>query len=381
METKNLKKTALYDKHTAFGARMIEFGDWVMPVEYSGILSEHRATREKAGIFDLSHMGELEIRGDNAFDIVQNLVTNDISKLDVNQILYTTVCKQDGGILDDILVYRRPDHYFLVVNAGNIKKMHEWFSSHCPAMHQTVHGPAGVTVKNLSDDISLIAVQGPYAEPIVQKIVDTDLSTIKYYHCAEIKIKNVGAIHELPLLISRTGYTGEDGFELYLPNALASAVWDKLFEAGLEFGMVPVGLGARDTLRLEAKYCLYGNEINEDINPLEAGLSWVVKLDKNDFNGKKSMDNFKREKYLVGFKMLDKGIPRPHYDIYDDNKKIGWVTSGTFSPSLNESIGLGYVNKDKKETGSVINIKVRDKLLKAEVVKTPFVKGSVKINR
>lgn len=371
METKNLKKTALYDKHIKHGARMIEFGDWVMPVEYSGILNEHRVTREKAGIFDLSHMGELVIKGEKAFDLVQMLVTNDISKLAVNQILYTTVCSEAGRVLDDILVYRRPDHYYLVVNASNVKKMHNWFSS---------HAGEGVFVQNISDEISLIAVQGPLSEQIVQKIVDIDLSNMKYYNCADAKINVAGAIHELPVLISRTGYTGEDGFEIYAQNDKASKIWDLLFTEGAKLGMTPVGLGARDTLRLEAKYCLYGNEINEEINPVEAGLSWVIKLDKGDFIGKRAIEGLKRERYLVGFKMIDKGIPRSHYDIYDENKKIGYVTSGTFSPSLNQSIGLGYVTKDKKEIGSVINIKVRDKLLKAEVVKTPFIKSKVKSN-
>lgn len=369
METKNLRKTPLYDKHINLGARMIEFGEWIMPVEYSGILNEHRATRSAAGIFDLTHMGELKITGPGAFALVQKLTTNDISKLAVNQILYTTVCNEEGKVLDDILVYRRFDHYFLVVNASNVKKMYDWFSK---------WASENVKVENLSDSLALIAVQGPRAENIVQKITQTNLSGVKYYNCIDIKVDLVGACHGMPLLISRTGYTGEDGFELYIPNKDAADIWDMLTEAGKEFGMIPIGLGARDTLRLEAKYCLYGNEINENINPIEAGLNWVVKLDNGDFIGKTAMENLKRDRFLVGFKMLDKGIPRTNYEIYDENKKIGFVTSGTFSPSLNESIGLGFVNKDKKDIGSIINIKVRDRLLKAEVVKTPFVKSNVK---
>lgn len=363
METKNLRKTPLYDKHVNLGARMIEFGDWVMPVEYSGILNEHRATRSGAGIFDLTHMGELKITGPDAFNLVQKLTTNDVLKLAVNQILYTTVCNEEGFVLDDILVYRRPDHYFLVVNASNVKKMYDWFSK---------WSSPNAKVENLSDELALIAVQGPSSEKIVQKITQTDLSGVKYYNCIDAKIGN------LNLLISRTGYTGEDGFELYIPNKDAAGIWDMLMNAGKDAGIIPIGLGARDTLRLEAKYCLYGNEINENINPIEAGLSWVIKLDNGDFIGKAAMENLKRERYLVGFKMLDKGIPRTGYEVYDENKKIGFVTSGTFSPSLNESIGLGFVNKDKKEVGSIINIKVRDRLLKAEVVKTPFVKSNVK---
>ncbi|MFH0789192.1 MAG: glycine cleavage system aminomethyltransferase GcvT, partial [Pseudomonadota bacterium] len=310
METKNLRKTPLYDKHVNLGARMIEFGEWVMPVEYSGILKEHRATRLGAGIFDLTHMGELKVTGPDAFGLVQKLTTNDISKLAVNQILYTTVCKEDGGVLDDILVYRRTDHYFLVVNATNVKKMYEWFSR---------WASANTKVENLSDELSLIAVQGPCSESIVQKITQTNLSSVKYYNCIDAKINAVGAIRELPLLISRTGYTGEDGFELYIPNKSAADIWDMLMSAGKDAGMIPIGLGARDTLRLEAKYCLYGNEINENINPIEAGLSWVVKLDNGDFIGKAAMENLKRDRFLVGFKMLDKGIPRTGYEVYDEN--------------------------------------------------------------
>ncbi|MFH1454104.1 MAG: glycine cleavage system aminomethyltransferase GcvT [Armatimonadota bacterium] len=366
METKNLKKTALYEKHTALGAKMIEFGDFLMPVEYSGILNEHRVTREKAGIFDLSHMGEIIVKGSGAFSLVQRLTTNDISKLSEGQILYTPLCRDDGGILDDILVYNRGSYYFLVVNASNMQKIYNWIC---------MHKEADAEIENASDRLSLIAVQGPVSENILQKIIDIDLSKLKYYNCADVKIG------EIDVLISRTGYTGEDGFEVYVDNDKSPAVWDLITDAGAGYNMEPVGLGARDTLRLEARYCLYGNDINEEVNPVEAGLNWVVKLDKGDFIGKQALENFKRQRYLVGFKMLDKGIPRKGYDIYDEIEKIGEVTSGTFSPSLNQSIGLGYVNKTKKDPGSIINIKVRDRLLKAEVIKGPFVKGSIKINK
>lgn len=371
METKSLRKTPLYNKHLQLKAKMIEFGDWIMPVEYSGIIPEHKAVRNSAGLFDLTHMGELRITGPDRLNLIQKLITNDAEALAENQILYTVVCKEDGGILDDILVYRLSvsggkDEFFLVVNASNIDKMYNWFSKWAVDFD--------VEIQNVSDNTVLLAIQGPEAEKITQRLVDIDLSRVAYYHCAICKIK--GVQHQC--LISRTGYTGEDGFEIYIAPEKAEPLWDKILKAGVPENIVPVGLGARDTLRLEAKYCLYGHEITKDLNPLEAGLSWVVKFNKDDFIGKSALQSFKKSKALVGFEMIDRGISRADYEIYKDSQKIGWVTSGTYSPILNKSIGLGYVLIEHKDIGTFIEIKIREKLCKAQIIKTPFYKRSVK---
>lgn len=361
-----MKKTPLYQKHVGLQARMIEFGQWLMPVEYSGILNEHRTTRSAAGIFDLTHMGELKVEGEKRLDLVQKLVTNDVGALNINQILYTTVCKEDGGILDDILVYRLKDYIFLVVNASNVDKIYNWFKSH--EVFET-------KVSNVSDENVLIAIQGPESEKILQSQIDFNLSGIKYYHCEIVKVGGCRC------MVSRTGYTGEDGFEIYCSPLEGGYIWDKLMDAGRTYGIVPVGLGARDTLRLEAKYCLYGHEINEKINPIEAGLKWVVKFDKGDFIGRDVLERFRKTRELVGFEILEKGIPRQGYKITKDNKEIGFVTSGTFSPTLNKSIGLGYVLSEYKDIGTRFEIVIREKKVKAEIIKTPFYKGSIKSGR
>lgn len=379
METKSLppqadppqagKKTPLCNKHLESKAKMIEFGDWIMPVEYSGIIAEHKAVRNSAGLFDLTHMGELRVTGPDSLKLVQKLITNDASTLAENQVLYTVVCKEDGGILDDILVYRLSatdgrDEFFLVVNAGNTDKMYNWFSKWSKDFD--------VKVQNISDEIVLLAIQGPNAEKIVQRLVDADLSKIKYYNCIISKIGGTQC------LISRTGYTGEDGFEIYIEPSKSEWLWDKILQTGESENIIPIGLGARDTLRLESKYCLYGHEITEGLNPLEAGLSWVVKFNKTDFIGKSALQNFKKAKTLIGFEMIDRGIPRQNYEIFKDSKKIGQITSGTYSPSLNKSIGLGYVPLEYKDIGTIIEVKIRDKFCKAQVTKTPFYKGGIK---
>lgn len=361
-----LKKTPLYQKHIDLGARMIEFGNWVMPVDYSGILNEHKATRNDAGLFDLTHMGQLKIEGDKRLDLVQRLITNDASVLSENQILYTAVCRADGGILDDILVYRLKDSFFLVVNASNIEKIYSWFKKN--ELPRTV-------VTDVSDDNALIAIQGPKSLEVFQTFLDFDLSKMIYYHCDFIKVMNYDC------LVSRTGYTGEDGFEIYCKPAYAEHIWNKVMEAGLPFGILPVGLGARDTLRLEAAYCLYGHEISENINPLEAGLKWVVKFNKGDFIGKDALERFEKRRQLVGFEMAGRGIPRQGYKIVNDRGEVGFVTSGTFSPTLNKSIGLGYVPVEYMEIGAEIEIIIREKSIKAKIVKTPFYRGSVKTSK
>jgi len=356
-------KTPLYEEHTALNAKMIDFGKWIMPVEYAGIINEHNATRTSAGIFDLTHMGELKVEGTGRIDFVNKLVTNDVESLQENQILYTAVCKGDGGILDDILVYRLKDYIFLVVNASNVDKIYNWFKK---------HETQDASVTDISDDNCLIAIQGPVSERIMQKIVDKKLSEIKYYHC---DFMNVCGHY---CLVSRTGYTGEDGFEIYCKPKFGKEIWKKLLEQGKEFNIQPIGLGARDTLRLESKYCLYGNEINEELNPIEAGIGWTVKMNKKDFTGKSALEKLVKTKTLIGFEMTDRGIPRHGYKIQKNAKVIGFVTSGTYSPTLKKNIGLGYVDIENKNTGNEIDIIIREKPAKAVIVKTPFYIGSIK---
>lgn len=361
-----MKKTPLNQTHIDSGAKMVDFGGWHMPVQYSTLSAEHHAVRTKAGLFDVSHMGEVLVEGKDAEAFVQKLVTNNVAKLQLGQAQYTVMCYENGGVVDDLLVYKRgPEKFLLCINAGNIDKDWDWIKR------------VGSEFKNLSldhasDRFSQIAIQGPLSEKILSKLTDYPLAEIKYYHFAETKIFGENVI------VSRTGYTGEDGFELYAPNSLATPLWKALMESGKDLGLVPAGLGARDTLRTEMKFPLYGHEITAETNPLEAGLGWVVKLDKSsDFMGKQALQKIKEAgtiRTLVGLKVLERGIPRQGYEVYDAEGKecVGIVTSGTPSPSLGYNIAIAYVKKGVHTVGTALKIKVRDSFCAAEVTPTPF---------
>lgn len=364
-----MRPTPFYEIHKQKNAKIDSFAGFLMPIQYpTGIIREHRQVRDSVGMFDLSHMGEIIVRGEKRLDFVYNLITNDASKLAVGQTLYTPMCYPDGGIVDDLLVYRMKDYFYLVVNASNIEKDFLWMKE---------NQIEKMSLENASYDTALIAVQGPKAEEVVQKLTTLDLAKIGYYHFA------FGQIAGVDVIISRTGYTGEDGFEIYFTNVdKAEEIWNLVESAGRKFDIIPIGLGARDTLRLEMKYPLYGNDIDKTTNPLEAGLRFFVKLDKDNFIGKSALVKVHQEKIsrkLVAFEMLDKAVPRQHYEIYADDKKIGEVCSGTMSPSLNIGIGTGYVPREYMKTGTEIYIKVRNKMKKAIIIKPPFYKqGSVK---
>lgn len=357
-----MKTTPLYEKHVELKGKIIDFGGWALPVEYSGILLEHEAVRSKAGLFDVSHMGEITVKGEDAEKYLQMVVTNDISVLVNNQIAYTTMCYPDGGVVDDLLVYRYSNvDYLLVVNASNTDKDFEWLESH-------VFG--NVTVKNVSSEYAQLALQGPEAQSILQKLVKDDLNEIEFYH-----FKDNVEVSGIKALVSRTGYTGEDGFELYFASENATKMWDLLLKTGKDEGLVPAGLGARDTLRFEASLPLYGQEIDKDITPLEAGLGFCVKLAKDDFIGKDALAVQKAEglkRKLVGFEMVDRGIPRSHYEVYAEGKKIGYVTTGSFSPTLKKNIGLALIDAEYAKENTEIEVSIRNKNIKAKVIKKPF---------
>ncbi len=359
-----MNKTALFDEHQNLGAKMIDFGGWQMPVQYSSIIEEHKAVRNKAGLFDVSHMGEILITGKNSLSLVQRLMTNDVSKLTKGEVIYTPMCYEDGGIVDDLLVYRTEvDEYLLVVNASNTTKDLRWVKKNAELFEE-------VEVQDKSDYYSLIALQGPISREIIQPLVEKDISDLKYYNFLESEIAGVKAI------VSRTGYTGELGYEIYLEDDDAVTVWNALMEEGSDKGLKPAGLGARDTLRLEKALCLYGNDIDETTNPLEAGLSWTVKFDKDDFNGKSELEKIKEngvQRKLVGFIMKERGIPRHGYDIKIDNEVVGEVTSGSYSPTLDENIGLAYIDKDKALEDTELDICIRKREVKAKIIETPFI--------
>ncbi|WP_026478871.1 glycine cleavage system aminomethyltransferase GcvT [Alkaliphilus transvaalensis] len=363
------RKTSLFDVHKNHGGKIIDFSGWSLPVEYDGISAEHEAVRTAAGLFDVSHMGEVEVSGKNAFEFVQYLVTNDISVLEDNQIIYTFMCYPHGGIVDDLLVYRfNKDHYYLVINASNVDKDYQWMLENAKEFE--------VELKNVSDEVSEMALQGPKAEEILQKLTGTNLSEIKFFYCK--RDVNVAGAN---CMISRTGYTGEDGFEIYLNHRDAVKVWDAIIEAGKEYGIKPAGLGARDTLRFEATLPLYGNEINEDITPLEAGFGMFVKLNKDNFIGKEALAKQKEEglkRKIVGFEMIDKGIPRHGYPVVADGKEIGFVTTGYLSPTLNKYIGLALVETAYTELGTQLEIQVRKRLMKANVISKRFLQKNYK---
>lgn len=364
LSTIMIKNTVLSEQHIALGAKMVPFAGFNMPVQYSGINDEHETVRNGVGVFDVSHMGEFILKGENALDLIQRISSNDASKLLDGKVQYAYIPNENGGIVDDFLIYRiDAATYFLVVNASNIEKDWNWISK---------HNTNNVEMIDISNKTSLFAVQGPKAAEALQSLTDIELASMGYYTFEKGTFAGVENV-----LVSATGYTGAGGFEVYVANEDAKKVWDAIFEAGASYGIKPIGLGARDTLRLEMGFCLYGNDIDDNTSPFEAGLGWVTKFNKDFINS----ENLKAEKEkglskkLVGFEMIDRGIPRHDYDIVNaEGTKIGRVTSGTQSPTLKKSIGLGYVDLDYSKDGTEIFISIRNNAVKAVVKKPPFVK-------
>ncbi|MCB9058240.1 MAG: glycine cleavage system aminomethyltransferase GcvT [Calditrichae bacterium] len=356
-----LKHTALHDIHVKLGAKMVEFAGYHMPIQYKGIREEHRRVRETVGVFDVSHMGEIEIKGDKALEMVQKISTNDAAALHIGQAQYSAMCYADGGIVDDILVYRFSDKFLLVVNAANKVKDLEWL------LENKIQG---CEIVDISDEITQLAVQGKKAEATLQKLTSNNLAEIGFYHFV------TGNLGGAQMIISRTGYTGEPGFELYFENQYAEQIWTAVFEAGVEFNIEPIGLAARDSLRLEKKMCLYGNDIDNTTNPLEAGLGWITKLDKGSFIGRDALVKIKEhglERKLVAFTLNEAGFPRKGYKIFHNNMELGVVTSGTVSPILEKGIGLGYVDSEYSKINTEIQIEIRNKKVPAKIIKPPFV--------
>ena len=362
-----MQQTPLNAVHKALGARMVPFGGWEMPVQYAGVIEEHQAVREQAGLFDVSHMGEIEVRGPEALALVQRLTTNDAAQLVDGQVQYSALCYPDGGVVDDVTLYRSSAcHFLFCVNAANTDKDFAWM--------QRVHaesGLTGATLTNRSAEFAQLALQGPKAAAILARLTTVALDAIRYYHFGE------GEVAGAPALISRTGYTGEDGFELYVPAAAAVGLWNRLLETGRDDGLAPIGLGARDTLRLEKGYAHYGHELSPTISPLEAGLGWIVKLEKGDFVGREALVRQKAAgipRRLVGLLMAERGIPREGYPVYAGERQVGSVTSGTMSPSLKVGIALALVEAAQAVPGGELLVGVRDRKLRAQLVKPPFVK-------
>lgn len=360
-----MNKTALFNKHIALGAKMVPFAGFEMPVQYSGVTEEHFAVREKVGIFDVSHMGQFIVEGTSALDLLQYVTSNNVANLVDGQAQYSCLPNGNGGIVDDLIVYKISDEkYFVVVNASNIEK--DWIHI------QKYNENFGAKLSNVSDETSLIAIQGPKALDTLQKLTSINLSEISYYH---FTIGTVAGVDNV--IISNTGYTGSGGFEIYFPNQYAEKLWNELTKSGEEFGLIPCGLAARDTLRLEKGFCLYGNDIDDTTSPLEAGLGWITKLDKGTFVDSEFLKKQKEEgisRKLVGFEMQEKAIPRHDYLVVDaEGNTIGKVTSGTMSPMKKVGIGLAYIDKPLFKVGSVIFIQIRNKNIPAKVVKIPFV--------
>ncbi len=358
--TAPLRRTPLFDVHVKAGARMVPFGGWEMPVQYTSILEEHRAVRAAVGLFDISHMGEFEVRGPRALAAVQRLTTNDAAALEEGHVQYTLLCDPDGGIVDDLTLSRlAADRFMLTVNAANTPKDWAWVTAQAGEAEW----------RDVSAEKGLLAVQGPRAEALVGRLADRDITGLGYYRFLR------GAVAGVPAVISRTGYTGEDGFELYVAAAEAERLWDALTDAGRVDGLRPVGLGARDTLRLEMRYALYGNDIDHTTSPLEAGLGWVVKPAKGDFIGRAAIEALRARglsRRLVGFEMLERAVPRHGYRLLKDGAAVGAVTSGSFAPSLERAIGMGYVRADLAPVGTEIDVEIRDAARPARVVRTPF---------
>ncbi|MCS7019526.1 MAG: glycine cleavage system aminomethyltransferase GcvT [Cytophagales bacterium] len=360
-----LKRTALFDTHQKLGAKIVPFGGYEMPLRYTSDIEEHQAVRHGVGIFDVSHMGELMLTGPCALNLIQYLTTNDASVLQNGKAQYSCMPNGKGGIVDDLLVYcLGSDCYMLVVNAANIDKDWQWINQ---------HNQWKVQIDNISDEMSLFAVQGPLAAAALQSLTDVDLHNMEYYSFRQSQFAGIKHV-----IISATGYTGSGGFELYVPNRHAQHVWEHIMEAGKPYGIQPIGLAARDTLRLEMGYCLYGNDIDETTSPIEAGLGWITKLNKDFFIDKPLLERQKKEgtaRRLVGFRMVERGIPRPHYTLHNEQgQTIGHVTSGTQSPSLGIGIGMGYVQTPYSQPGTLLYVAIRDKKIPAQVVKLPFYK-------
>lgn len=361
-----MKSTPFTPIHISLGAKMAEFAGYNMPISYSGINDEHETVRKNAGVFDVSHMGEFIVSGDKALPLLQYLTTNDLSKLVQGRAQYTCMLNEEGGIIDDLIIYclEENNKYLVVVNAANIEKDWNWITS---------HNTMGATVENISDQTCLLAIQGPEATKILRPLTDIDILNLKYY---TFEIGTFAGVDNV--IISATGYTGSGGIEIYIENKddNPKKIWDKIFELGTPQGMKPIGLAARDTLRLEMGYCLYGNDIDGTTSPLEAGLGWITKLSKEDFIGKEKTAALKEKgisRKLVGIELKERGIPRHGYEIYNtDQEKIGHITSGTQAPSLQKPIAMGYVELPYSKIGTDILIKVRDKFLQAKVVKMPF---------
>jgi aminomethyltransferase len=363
--SESLKRTVLFDSYAEYGGKTIDFGGWELPVQFSSIKAEHEAVRTKAGLFDVSHMGEVLVTGEGALSYLQKMVTNDVSKLKDGQAQYTAMCYDNGGTVDDLLIYKRGDsNYLLVVNASNIEKDLEWMNS---------HATDDVKIEDASSSYALIALQGPIAQEVLQTLTNEPLADIKFFRFKE----NV-EIASQQVLVSRTGYTGEDGFEIYgSPEAIVS-LWSVILEAGKNEGVVPAGLGARDTLRFEAGLPLYGQELSKDISPLETGLGFVVKVNKEeDFLGKEALTAQKENgvpRKLIGVEMIDKGIPRTGYKVFLGEEQIGEVTTGTQSPTLKKNIGFALLNREHTAEGTEVEIEIRNKRLRAVIIATPFYK-------
>lgn len=359
-----MKNTALTTTHEALGAKLVPYAGFNMPVQYEGVSAEHETVRNGVGVFDVSHMGEFLIEGPHALELIQKICSNDASKLTIGKAQYSYLPNEEGGIIDDLIIYKmKEDSYLLVVNASNIEKDWTWINS---------KNDVGATVRDLSPEYSLLAIQGPKAVEAMQSLTSHDLSEIKFYNFVVGDFAGVDNV-----IISATGYTGSGGFEIYCKNSDVKAIWDKVFETGAAYGIKPIGLAARDTLRLEMGFCLYGNDIDETTSPIEAGLGWVTKFTK-DFTNSEALKSEKEhgpKNKLIGFELDGKGIPRQGYDIVDDQGEIiGIVTSGTMSPSLHKGIGLGYVPTNLSEIGTKINIQIRKNVVPATIVKTPFYK-------
>lgn len=368
------KKTALYEEHVRLKGKMIPFAGWILPVQYTGLADEHLNCRKNVGLFDVSHMGEFHVSGKSAEPFLQFLLTNDVTKIVVGQAQYTLFCTESGGIVDDLIVYRRgTEKFLLVVNGANVAKDFEHvITVKDRYLSRTSDPEANLKIENRSDDYSQIAVQGPKAAALIRLLTDAPIDKIKHYHFSESTLMN-----DVPAIIARTGYTGEDGFELYLPNSSAPRVWRTLIEQGSSLGVKPCGLGARDTLRLEMKFPLYGNELTDQTSPLEAGLGWVVKMEKGDFLGKRALEEQKKtgiRRKLVGLSIEDKSIARSHYKVLDESgsRLVGEVTSGTLSPSLNRPIAVAYIESALSANGTPLKVQVRDRCVPARVVPTPF---------
>jgi aminomethyltransferase len=358
-----MKTTPFNDKHIAAGAKMVEFAGFNMPIQYQGIIAEHKRVRSTVGVFDVTHMGEFEVRGKDAFDFVQRMTTNDVTKLDEGKVQYSSMLYDNGGVVDDLLVYHCGDYLQLVVNASNMAKDFAWLKEHLSGDVQLI---------DKSDETALLAVQGPMSLATMQKLTDLDLSQLPYYHFLRGKVAGIDCI------ISRTGYTGELGFEVYFPidQELGNRMWDAIFEAGKEFDIAPIGLGARDTLRLEVGFCLYGNDIDQTTNTLEAGLGWITKLNKGDFVGRDALMQAKAQglsRRLVGLTVEGRLVPRHGYEIIVDGQVAGVVTSGTMSPMLEKGIAMAFVPTACVEPGTVVYVRIRNQDVLAMVTKLPFV--------